>query len=155
MNNDVMFCPTSSASCYYHQAAGVNNANAVTACTTMGGRLVSWNTEDEQLQVGESMPAGCNRLQQMKPRIDMARSGTPAGFLAALGNSLRVLPFLQVERYFAAVNGLTSYWISMYKTSNVYFWADGSYIGDMIPRRANPYVHVRPNTPGAGNHCVS
>ena len=69
MNNDVMFCPTSSASCYYHQAAGVNNANAVTACTTMGGRLVSWNTEDEQLQVGESMPAGCNRLQQMNQRV--------------------------------------------------------------------------------------
>ena len=55
-------------------------------------------------------------------------------------------PLLQVERYFGAVNGLTSYWISMYKSSNVYFWADGSYIGDLIPRRASPYVHVRPNT---------
>ena len=61
MNNDVMFCPAGSASCYYHQATGANYANAVTACTTMGGRLVSWNTEDEQLQVGEGTLARCSR----------------------------------------------------------------------------------------------
>lgn len=48
----------------------------------------------------------------------------------------------QVERYFITTASLSQYWISMFKVGTQYYFGDGSFIGGIIPRRGNPYVHV-------------
>jgi hypothetical protein len=48
----------------------------------------------------------------------------------------------QVERYFIATSSLSTYWISMYKAGTLYYWVDGTFIGGLIPKKGNPYVHV-------------
>lgn len=45
-------CPTFLDNCYSISASTANFAAAQTACRTIGGALVSWNSKLEQLQVG-------------------------------------------------------------------------------------------------------
>ena len=78
-------------------SAASSYANAVGYCQDLGGYVVAWNSEPEQLDV---------------------------------------------ERYFISTAGLSQYWTSMFKAGTLYFWADGGYIGSLIPKGANPYVHV-------------
>jgi hypothetical protein len=53
-NNDVTYCPANSTSCYFYKSTTSTNAAAATYCQSLGGYLVSWNSESEQLQVGSA-----------------------------------------------------------------------------------------------------
>jgi hypothetical protein len=57
---------------------------------------------------------------------------------------------LDVERYFLATANLPEYWIGMFKAGTLYYWTDGGFIGSLIPKRANPYVHV-----GGAGQCAA
>ena len=96
-NNDNTYCPANGTSCYFFKSAASSYANAVGYCQDLGGYVVAWNSEPEQLDV---------------------------------------------ERYFISTAGLSQYWTSMFKAGTLYFWADGGYIGSLIPKSAKPYVHV-------------
>ena len=96
-NNDYTYCPANSTSCYLYKSSGGSYASAVGYCQGLGGYVVAWNSDAEQLDV---------------------------------------------ERYFIGTASLSQYWISMFKAGTLYYWADGNFIGSLIPKRANPYVHV-------------
>ncbi len=59
-----------------------------------------------------------------------------------------------MERYFIATSSLSTYWISMYKSGSLYYWVDGTFIGGLIPKKGNPYVHVSDFVAGAAVHVV-
>lgn len=101
-NNDYTYCPANGTSCYFYKSASHTYANAVGYCQNLGGYVVAWNSDPEQLDV---------------------------------------------ERYFISTASLSEYWIGMFKAGTLYFWNDGGFIGSLIPKRANPYVHVS----GAGD----
>jgi hypothetical protein len=51
MDNDNTFCPANMPSCYHYSTATATNAAAASACQAMGGYLVAWNSDPEQLTV--------------------------------------------------------------------------------------------------------
>ena len=50
-NDDVTYCPVNSTSCYFYSSTSRNFGNAQAYCAGLGGNLVSWNTDPEQLDV--------------------------------------------------------------------------------------------------------
>jgi hypothetical protein len=50
-NNDVTYCPANSTSCYFYSATWRTFSAAQTYCAGLGGDLVSWNSDPEQLDV--------------------------------------------------------------------------------------------------------
>ncbi len=50
-NNDITYCPVNSTSCYFYSSTGRAYGTAQTYCASLGGTLVSWNTDAEQLDV--------------------------------------------------------------------------------------------------------
>ena len=52
MDSDNTFCPAGMPSCFHYSTVTANNAAAASACQAMGGYLVAWNSDPEQLLVG-------------------------------------------------------------------------------------------------------
>ena len=80
MNNDNRFCPSAFGSCYLYNATTRNYTAATTYCQGLGGQLVSYNKEDEQLQVRRPgaldclghvrAAAGVSNAAKLEPVVD-------------------------------------------------------------------------------------
>jgi hypothetical protein len=94
-DSDVIFCKISSnisEACYFYQKTGASSAVAKTKCKSLGGDLVSWNSDEEQLTVSAAAVlchlAGSASRAFLKPPV----THTPCR-LAGLATQLQlVLP---------------------------------------------------------------
>ena len=74
MNNDNTFCPGNMTSCYHYSASATTYTAATTACQAMGGNVVSWNSDPEQLMVGPAGAGACAKLIPLSGRFNCQRA---------------------------------------------------------------------------------